>query len=196
MTDAEKILLAKAKNGDIASFERLIEKHQKTAYNIALRTVGNEEDAKDLTQDALIKVYKNIHRFREDSSFTTWLYRIVVNTCKDEMKKKKLSVISIDKEVDTGESQVKLEIPDESSSPERVLETAELNNVIQDAINTLPEQNRIAVVLRDIQGFSYEDISKLIDCPVGTVKSRINRGRKILRDILKNENLLTIEGTI
>lgn len=196
MTDTEKIWLEKSRDGDVESFERLIGKHQEKIYNIAYRIMGNQEDAKDAAQEALIKIYKNIGRFRGDSGFSTWVYRIAVNACKDELRKKKNNVISLDKEIETEDGSYKKELADKSLLPDELLEQAELSEIIQGSIQELPEQNRVAIVLRDIQGFSYEDISKVLDCPVGTVKSRINRGRKLLRDILSQHPKWSYEAIV
>lgn len=196
MTDTEKIWLKKSREGDVDSFEKLIAKHQQKVYNIAYRMMGNEEDAKDAAQEALIKVYKNIGNFRGDSGFSTWIYRIAVNACKDELRKKKHNVVSMDKEMETDEGSFKHEFADQSLKPDELLEQSELNEIVQSSIQDLPEQNRVAIILRDIQGFSYEDISKVLDCPVGTVKSRINRGRKLLKDILSQNPKWSYEAIV
>lgn len=196
MTDTEKIFLKKSQEGDIASFEQLIARHQQKVYNIAYRMMGNEEDAKDAAQEALIKIYKSVSKFRGDSGFSTWVYRIAINACKDELRKKKHNIISLDKEIETEEGSIKNELADQGLKPDELVEQAELNETIQEAINQLPEQNRIAIILRDIQGFSYEDISSTLECPVGTVKSRINRGRKLLKDCLKQNPRWSYEGIV
>lgn len=192
MSDNEALLLKKIKNGDIASFELLISEYQVYAYNIAYRMLGNEEDAKDVTQEALIKVYKSIHKFKENSSFSTWLYRIVMNTCKDELKKRKEATVSLDKEIETNDGTVSREIGDDRLNPSRIVERKEVSHVVQEAINTLSDANRTVIVLRDIQGLSYEEISKVIKEPIGTVKSRINRGRGQLKKILMDQKHLIL----
>jgi len=192
LSDNEALLLKKIKNGDIASFELLISNYQVYAYNVAYRMLGNEEDAKDITQEALIKVYKSIHKFKETSSFSTWLYRIVMNTCKDELKKRKEATISLDKEIQTDDGSMSMEIGDERLNPSRIVERNEVSHVVQEAINTLPDANRMVIVLRDIQGMSYEEISQVIKEPIGTVKSRINRGRGQLKKILMEKKHLIL----
>ncbi len=192
MSDNEALLLKKIKDGDIASFELLISDYQVYAYNVAYRMLGNEEDAKDITQEALIKVYKSIHKFKETSSFSTWLYRIVMNTCKDELKKRKEATISLDKEIQTDDGSMSMEIGDERLNPSRIVERNEVSHVVQEAINTLPDANRMVIVLRDIQGMSYEEISQVIKEPIGTVKSRINRGRGQLKKILTEQKHLIL----
>ena len=156
----EKKLIQKSKSGDVHSFEILISRYQKMAYNVAYRIMGNEEDAKDMTQEALIKVFRYIGNFRMDSSFSTWLYRIVMNVCKDDLRKKKLKVISIDKQIETKDGSMQFEIEDTSLTPEQVLEGKETQEEVQDALSNVSEKNRVVVVLRDIKGFSYAEISE------------------------------------
>ena len=188
----EKKLVLQSKSGDLQSFERLIKAYQKMAYNVAYRIMGNEEDAKDMTQEALIKVYRNIKGFRMDSSFSTWLYRIVMNTCKDELRKKKMKVISIDQPIQTGDGQMQMEIEDTSLHPDEILVSKETQTEVHDALQEVSEKNRVVVVLRDIKGFSYSEISDVLEVPVGTIKSRINRGRQELKSILmtKRRNVI------
>lgn len=192
MSDNEAVLLKKIKEGDIASFELLIAEYQVYAYNIAYRMLGNTEDAKDITQEALIKVYKSISKFKETSNFSTWLYRIVMNTCKDELKKRKEVTLSLDKEIETQDGTLSIEIGDERLNPSKILERNEVSHLVQEAINTLPDSNRMVIVLRDIQGLSYEEISQVIKEPIGTVKSRINRGRGMLKKILIDQKHLIL----
>jgi RNA polymerase sigma-70 factor (ECF subfamily) len=194
LTDAEKLLLKRSQQGDVAAFEQLIAKHQTLAYNVAYRILGNEEDAKDATQEALIKVFRNINKFKGDASFGTWLYRIVVNSCNDYIRKhRKVVTYSIDNEIETDEGTMKKELADESPGPELAYETKDMQKIVQTALGKLPEANRIVVVLRDIQGFSYDEIAQMIEVPVGTVKSRINRGRDMLKNLLTSDQSFTFD---
>lgn len=188
MNDIENALIKKSKAGDVESFENLIGSYQKRAYNIALRIMANDEDAKDMTQEALIRVFRSIKDFKEQASFSTWLYRIVTNVCLDEIRRRKnKNTISIDigSELDTGDA--KLEISCDRETPEIIYEKTEKRNTIMKAINDLNEEYKSVIVLRDIQGFSYEEISNMLECSIGTVKSRINRARNILKDKLRGE---------
>ncbi len=184
VTDSEKLWLARSREGDVESFEKLIGRYQKTAYNVALRMMHHEEDAKDVTQEALIKAFKSIQSFRGDSGFSTWLYRILVNTCKDELRKRRGNTVSLEQGRQSDSGFEAIELADETFAPEVVLESVTTRQTINEAIRALPEQNRTAVILRDVQGYSYEDIGVLLGCPVGTVKSRINRGRHLLKESL------------
>lgn len=192
----EKKLIKKSISGDVQSFEILISRYQKMAYNIAYRIMGNEEDAKDMAQESFIKIFRYIKNFRMDSSFSTWMYRIVMNTCKDELRKKKLKVISIDKPIETSDGSMQMDIEDKSRTPEELLESKETSEEVQEALSQISDNNRIVVVLRDIKGFSYSEISDIIEVPVGTIKSRINRGRHELKTLLIKKREKALQGNI
>ncbi|RKD28000.1 RNA polymerase sigma-70 factor, ECF subfamily [Caminicella sporogenes DSM 14501] len=195
MCSNEKKLIEKSKKGDVESFEKLIEKYQVIAFNIAYRLIGNVEDAKDVTQEALIKVYKFLKNFKGESSFSTWLYKIVMNTCLDMIRKNnKIHTISLDKPIENKNGNYNFELSDNKNVLDEKIEQDEKIKIIQRAIKKLPEKYRVVLVLRDLQDFSYSDISDIINCPVGTVKSRINRGRMQLKEILKEEMELFLEN--
>ena len=183
----EKLLVKKSQSGDIESFELLISAYDKRAYNIAYRIMGNEEDAKDMAQEALLRIYKSIKDFKGQSSFSTWLYRIVTNVCLDELRRRKNEkYISMDSTIQTDSGELHMELCSDKETPESVYERVEQKELIMNAIGELSEDYKSAIVLRDIQGFSYEEISKMLDCSLGTVKSRINRARNMLRERLKS----------
>ncbi|MDQ2085267.1 sigma-70 family RNA polymerase sigma factor [Herbivorax sp. ANBcel31] len=191
---SEKELIEQAKSGSIEAFEQLIEKCQKKVFNIAFKMMGNYEDASELAQEAFIKAYKSIKKFKGDSLFSTWIYRITTNVCLDELRKRKnKKVISLDEYIKYDGEEIKRQVKDESPGPEKVFEKREIKNIMKKCIDSLPIEYKTVVVLRDIQGFSYEEIAKIIKCPEGTVKSRINRARKALKDILKNNKELLNE---
>lgn len=186
MNDIEKLLVKRSKSGDIEAFEQLIFDYQKKAYNIALRIMGNQEDAKDMCQEAFIRIYKSIEGFKEQSSFSTWMYRIVTNVCLDEIRKKKKSeAVSLDGTYETENGEIHFEIASDDDTPEESYVRAEKKSIILKSINELSEEYKTAIVLRDIQGFSYEEIANILCCSIGTVKSRINRARNILKNKLK-----------
>lgn len=194
MSDNENILLEKAKAGDISAFEQLIECYQRKIYNIALRIVGNYDDANDLAQEVLIRIFKSIGSFKQQSSFSTWIYRITTNVCLDEIRKRKnRKVISLDEEIKLDDGEMKRQIVSDDPLPEDMAEKSEMRKIVNDAINRLSEEHKIVIVLRDIQGFSYEEISQIIKCPEGTVKSRINRARQVLKNILQSKRELLYE---
>ena len=173
-------------DGDMRAFELLMEKHESKMYAVALRMCKNREDAQDCLQDAMLRIYKALPSFKGQSSFSTWAYRITMNTCLDDLRRKKVrQAQSLDQMLEIGWSPV-----DDNNSTERHIENSELKRNLSKAIGTLPEEMRAAVVLRDVQGFSYEEIASILSTNVGTVKSRISRGREKLREILsKNQEL-------
>jgi len=184
----ERELLQKAKAGDIDSFEILIEGIKTKAYQIALSYMKNEEDAQDAVQDSLLKIYRNLNSFNEKARFSTWVYRVVVNTCLDEVKKKRRYREMIASEYhlfpqEEEESGMFLEIPDERNRPDQVVLRKEQKNTILGCLDQLSETLREAVVLRDVQGFSYEEIAEILQISEGTVKSRINRARLALKEL-------------
>lgn len=187
MSDLEKLLVKKSQSGDIESFELLISSYDKRAYNIAYRVMGNEEDAKDMAQEALLRVFRSIKDFKGQSAFSTWLYRIVTNVCLDELRKRKNDkYISMDSTIQTENGELHMELCSDKETPESAYERVEQRELIKSAINELSEDYKSVIVLRDIQGFSYDEISNMLDCSLGTVKSRINRARNMLRDKLKS----------
>jgi RNA polymerase sigma-70 factor (ECF subfamily) len=187
----EKYLLEKSKEGDIEAFEYLVTKYQKKVFNIALRLLGNYDDASELTQEAFIKIYKSIKNFKEESLLSTWIYRIATNVCLDELRKrKKRWVLSLDEEIQSEDGGIHRQVEDDSPTPDVIAEINDTKNTINKAIRKLQEEHRIVLILRDLQGFSYEEIAKIINRPEGTVKSRINRARSELRELLlKNGEL-------
>jgi RNA polymerase sigma-70 factor (ECF subfamily) len=186
VSDLEKLLVKKSQSGDVESFELLISSYDKRAYNIAYRIMGNEEDAKDMAQEALLRVFRSIKDFKGQSSFSTWLYRIVTNVCLDELRRRKNEkYVSMDSTIQTEDGELHMELCSDKETPESAYERTEQKELIMNAIRNLNEEYRSVIVLRDIQGFSYEEISSMLDCSLGTVKSRINRARTMLRERLK-----------
>jgi RNA polymerase sigma-70 factor (ECF subfamily) len=194
MSTSEQILLERSKAGDIAAFEMLIEAYQKKIFNLAFRMIGNYDDAGDLAQEALIRVYKSIAGFKAQSSFSTWIYRITTNVCLDEIRKRKnKKVLSLDEEIHVEDGEMQRQIESDDPLPEEVFEREELRQIVGDAIASLPEEQRTVLTLRDLQGLSYEEIADILDCPGGTVKSRINRARQALKNALLTKRELLDE---
>ena len=177
----ESVLIRRAANGDAAAFNSLMELHERRMYAVALRMCGNPEDAQDCLQEAMLRIFRSIAGFKAQSSFSTWVYRITMNTCLDELRKRKnRPSTSLDGLVDAGWSPV-----DAGETPERHTLRREVRQTLQAMISELPEDMRAAVVLRDIQGYSYDEIAEMLDTNVGTIKSRISRGREKLREKIK-----------
>jgi RNA polymerase sigma-70 factor (ECF subfamily) len=185
MTDIEKLLLKRAKAGDIESFEVLVKKHQSFIYNVALRVFRNTDDASDMAQEALIKAYKNISNFNEKSSFNTWLYRITINVCIDEQRKRKNRIaIPLSANKDDDKNSFIENIKDNNYTPEESFLRKEEIHALNSAINRLPENHKIIILLRDIKGLGYDEIGDILNIPKGTVKSKINRARQKLKEII------------
>jgi len=165
-------------------FDQLVQRYHKQAYNIAYRMTGNHADAEDLTQEAFVRAYRFFGNYRRDWPFDNWLYKIMSNLFVDDLRRKpKAKMQSLDQPLDlAGRSDdVYLEIPDAGSNPERMVMADELEEHIQRAMNALPQDFRMTVILADMEGLSYEEISQAMRCSLGTVRSRLHRGRKLLR---------------
>jgi len=180
----ESTLIEKSIQGDVASFEKLIIKYNRYVYNIAFRMMGNEEDAKDMSQETLIKAFKAIGQFKMEANFSTWLYRITINVCKDELRKRKENVLSYDADLGD-EGTLKDIIKDETANPILIYEKLELRESIESALNKLSDDNKSVVVLKDLLGYSYEEIGDILQIPIGTVRSRLNRSRSTLKKLLQ-----------
>lgn len=180
----ESTLIEKSIQGDVSSFEKLIIQYNRYVYNIAYRMMGNEEDAKDMSQEALIKAYKAIGNFKMESSFSTWLYRIVINTCKDELRKRKEQVLSLDEAIADNASLQDV-ISDDKANPILIYEQVELKATLKEALNKLSDDSKSVVILKDLMGYSYEEIGEILQIPIGTVRSRLSRSRTSLKSILK-----------
>ena len=181
----EKALIERCKRGDLAAFNDLVRKYEKQVYNFAYRLTGNYDDANDVAQDAFLRVFNAIGTFRGDASFSTWLFRITTNVFLDGRKRAKAHPhTSLDEYLELEESRVARQIEDPSPTPEAVLEEAERTQLLQNAIGSLPEYQRAMVTLYHGQQKSYEEIAEIMDLPLGTVKSRLNRARLSLKEKL------------
>jgi len=186
----QDILLVKAfLAGDRVSFDKLVLTHKDRLFNLVYWFLGDYEDSNDCAQEIFIKVFRSLTRFRFESTFSTWLYRITINTCKNRLKssayrKKRKTVPLNNPEGSEGEAG---EIQDESPCPFSQLEKKERVMQIRRVVNSLPEEQKRALVLRDIQGLSYEEIRDLTGWNPGTVKSRIARARVELRNRLEGK---------
>ena len=185
----ERALVELARAGDEAAFEKLVTLYERKVYATAFRYTANEHDAMDISQEVFIRVFRFIHTFNLESSFSTWIYRITVNVCKDHIRKRasraELPLELMDEE--SGEYTV--EISDSTYDPVELYEQAELRQEIRRAIDDLPDNYKEIVLLRDIGGLSYDEISQTLDIEVGTVKSRLSRAREKLRNfLLQNGN--------
>jgi len=183
--ESEAELIKKAREGGIKAFESLISKYQKTIYNIAYQFVQNQEDANDLSQDAFVKAFQSIKKFRGDCSFSTWLYRIVKNVFLDECRSSsgKMRALESPLQEEGGNLQAPAQLH-HADDQLKSMEKKDLQEMVQRAIRELPLKFQLPIILYDIQNFSYQEISEITNASVGTVKSRLNRARKLLRKII------------
>lgn len=182
----DELLLKRACKGDVQAFEELMQSHESRIYAIALRMMGNREDAQDCAQEAMVRIYRAMGSFKGQSALATWIYRITMNTCLDELRRRKArKVTSLDSLVDTGWSPT-----DTGDTPEEHGLRVEKQAALNQAIQSLPDDMRAAIILRDVKGYSYDEIASILDANVGTIKSRISRGREKLREILSKQSEL------
>jgi RNA polymerase sigma-70 factor (ECF subfamily) len=184
MSELERSLLRRLRNRDERAFRELIEAHRDRVYNICYRMLGNRHESEDVAQEVFITVFKQIETFREEAKFSTWLYRVAVNHCKNRLKYLKRrfdkSKDELDDDNTTGANGTPIGAP-QPSAPDRALEGAQMEKLMQDAIAALEEDQRIVVVLRDVEDLSIEEICEITGLPDGTVKSRLHRARLVLR---------------
>ncbi len=189
LSDRDTELIRAVQAGDIAAFDKLVLKHKDKLFNMVFWFLGDYQEADDCAQEIFIKIFKAIKKFRFESTFSTWLYRIAMNTCKNRVKSSayrwKKKTVSIEGPKSSKDGNPFHEIENGSSSPAKELEKKERLMLIQNAINSLPEAQNQMVVLRDIQGLSYQEIADVTGLSLGTVKSRLARGRLELRNRLK-----------
>lgn len=184
----ERRLIRMAKAGDKQAFGTLLSSHEARMYNIAFRMMGSSEDAMDMVQEAMIKVYRALGRFEGNAQLGTWLYRVTTNTCLDELRRRKLrQSVSLDEREEQG---APAPVDHHFERPEEAVERGERQAALKTAIQKLPPEHQAAIVLRDIQGMSYQEAAKVMDCPVGTMKSRVNRARAALREELEKQTEL------
>jgi len=188
-TDEDYNLVSLCKKGNVDAFEVLVRKHQKRMLNIAYRMIGNYEDACEIVQDAFVSAYKGIKDFEEKSRFSTWLYTIVLNLSRNRLKQLKIKSyreeFSFNDPVITDDSQINKEPASGETTILERLERRDVQQKVQGCINSLDNEFREVLILRDIHGFSYDEISNMLKIPEGTVKSRLFRARDVLRDCLK-----------
>ena len=179
----ESELIKKAKKGDIAAFEELVRLHEKKVYTIAYKYMGNYEDAGDITQETFIKAYQVIETFRGEASFGTWVYRIAANKALDELRKrKKFQITSLEEEIELEAGSVSKEIAGEDATPEEYYLQQETGEYLQQLLNEMREEYKVVIIMREVEGRTYEEIAKALDCSLGTVKSRLSRARNHLKE--------------
>jgi len=178
-------LVQRVQKGDRSAFDLLVLKYQHRVLKLVGRFVSNPTEAEDVAQDAFLKAYRALPSFRGESAFYTWLYRIAINTAKNSLVATRRRPVDFDLDLQDPEQFDRHARLKEVDTPERVLLTDEIREVVQGAMEQLPEDLRTAIVLRELDGLSYEEIAEAMDCPVGTVRSRIFRAREAIDKRLK-----------
>ncbi|NLJ72905.1 MAG: sigma-70 family RNA polymerase sigma factor [Syntrophomonadaceae bacterium] len=191
--ELEEQLVKRSLQGDTIAFEQLVIQYQNKIYALSYRYMGNEEDAYDMTQEAFLKAYRSLRTFKGDSSFGTWMYRVATNVCLDELRRRKRRImpLSLDEPVATTDGdELAKELPDTSLTPDIIYEQKEFSEYIQSLLNEMKADHKSVIVLRDIMELSYEEMAEVLNCSLGTVKSRLSRARNTLRKKLEDRELL------
>ncbi|WP_449241667.1 sigma-70 family RNA polymerase sigma factor [Desulfoscipio gibsoniae] len=185
MDEAVKLLVDKSKQGHNEAFEQLIKIYQNKVYALCYQLTNNQSDAQDLAQEAFVKAYRSLSGFRSEADFGTWIHRITVNLWINT-KRRQRPEVSLDATLTTDKGEMTFDVPSDEETPEETLERKEFNSLVKMALNDLSEEHRTVLLLREMQGYNYDEIAQITNCSLGTVKSRINRARLNLKQkILK-----------
>jgi RNA polymerase sigma-70 factor (ECF subfamily) len=190
VADEERRLIDAAQRGDVESFNALVRLYEGRVYNLCYRMMGDADSAADAAQDAFLSAFRNLRKFR-GGSFRSWMLRIATNACYDMLRiRKRRPTTSLDLDTDDEEDSSPLQIADKGETPDDFALRHELSAAIHQAIGQLPDDQRIVLILSDIQGLAYDEIAEVTNANLGTVKSRLSRGRARLREVLKAGELL------
>ena len=183
----DQMLVERAQKGELKAFEMLVLKYQQRLMRLIFRYVGSEAEAEEVTQEAFIKAYRALPDFRGESAFYTWLYRIGINTANNYLveRSRKLPQVDVSGDIQTDELVERSMLLSDGQTPETVLMNKEIIQILEHSIEHLPEELKVAITLREIDNLSYEEIAQVLDCPVGTVRSRIFRARETIAKKLR-----------
>lgn len=179
--DPDKVLVERVLDGDRSAFNQLVVKYRNRVMGLAVRMLGDRAEAEDVAQDIFVKIYRSLDGFQGAALFSTWLYRVAANSCINHRRK-----IRLRRSVSVDVDEVEMSQPDAPSNPHDLLEEKQLKLLVEQAIRVLPEEQRIVLILRDIEGLTYEEIAETLDLELGTVRSRLHRARMALQGKLKN----------
>ncbi|MCG2712540.1 MAG: sigma-70 family RNA polymerase sigma factor [Candidatus Omnitrophica bacterium] len=189
----DEILIKSFLSGDRKSFDAIINKYKNLVFNISIKMLGNYEEALDISQDIFIKLYGSLKNFKFESQFSTYLYRITMNFCKNRLislhRRRKKETFSLDDSIAAESGGIKREVKSNRPNPRQILDEKEYKNVILQAVNTLKTEYKQIIVLKDIEGLKYEEISDVLNIDLGTVRSRLHRARCSLRIKLEGISL-------
>ena len=185
-SEEDRQLVTDALDGDQRAYERLVGKYQIALVRHVGKMVRDSQEVDDLVQEAFVKAFKSLESYSPAYAFSTWLYRIATNHTIDYIRKKKLSTVSIDKPLRTGDGELRMELPDTTYRPDRAIVTSQRNQILHDAIEQLPPKYHRVIVMRHQEEKSYDEIAEALDLPLGTVKAHIFRARALLNKYLRD----------
>jgi RNA polymerase sigma factor (sigma-70 family) len=187
--DDDRELIARAQRGDERAYRALLSRYERAVYNICYRMVRDKEEARDLAQEAFMKVFAILDRYNPSFAFSNWLLKITSNLCIDAMRKRRIETLPMDEPIASDKGNLERQYPSPQAGPEKTLLDKERMKLLHCAIENLPDHYRIMIVLRHQQDLSYEEIARILDLPLGTVKARIHRAREMLKHRLDAEDL-------
>jgi len=179
-------LIRRALTGDQRAYKKLRQKYHESIYNLIYRMIRDKDEVEDLTQEAFIKAFMSLSSFNDEFAFSTWLYKIATNNCIDYIRRKKLQTFSIDKPIESKESDYTFELPDSTYEPDQELIERQRKKLLEDAINSLPAKYRHVIHLRHVEEKEYQEIATILKLPLGTVKAHIFRAREMLNKYLRD----------
>jgi RNA polymerase sigma-70 factor (ECF subfamily) len=183
--ETDEQLMLRAGQGEKRAFDEIVRRYTSRMINLAYQILGDRDLAEDIGQETFLRAYRSAARYREISKFSTWLYTIAINLCRNELRRRKFKTYSLEGMAEREDSdRLRIDIADERMKPDLDLERKEIGTFVREAVATLPDKFKTPLVLRDIQGLTYEEIGDILKLPEGTVKSRINRARLRVRHIL------------
>ena len=185
-SNRDNLLIEQCLNGRQGSFSKLIDKYKKLTFNVAYRMTNNLQDAEDISQEVFIRVYRSLYNFNPNYKFSTWLYQMTLNICRDRFRKGKIPSVSLDAPFNKDDQKdFSSIIPDNQNNPEDIIMGVEQTNFINDLIASLPPKYREVITLRHLRDLSYEEMSKILNISLGSVKSRLFRARELLKNKLQ-----------
>ena len=177
-------LVERCKRGEERAYAELLQRHQDSVYNICRRLTRDSDQARDLAQEAFIRTFSRLDRYDPDYPFSAWLFPITANLCIDFLRRRRLRSCSLDDPIESEEGRIPRQVEDQAQLPDRTCERTEMRRLVWDAVDQLPANYRLILVLRHQEDLSYEEIATTLDIPLGTVKARIHRARESLRALL------------
>ncbi len=183
----DTLLIQRALTGDQTAFSSLRQKYHDSIYNLIYRMIREKDEVEDLTQEAFIKAFASLSTFNDEYAFSTWLYKIATNNCIDHIRRKKLQTFSIDKPIESRDSDFAFELPDTGTGPDQALISSQRKKMLEEAINSLPEKYRQVIVMRHQEELEYQEIARILKLPLGTVKAHIFRARELLYKFLRDK---------